>query len=100
MDSAQFTFTFPLVPAEIPTLAPDVASSGLTTSFSTRASGTSGPRAEAQARYRARNAEAEREKARRHMQTLRNSRHDKVAERLRRQASSERLRATCVSWLI
>jgi hypothetical protein len=54
-----------------------------------------GGRAEAQARYRARNREAERERARCRMQQLREGRKDEEMERLRRQASSERLRSTC-----
>ncbi|KAJ7468407.1 hypothetical protein B0H11DRAFT_1920991 [Mycena galericulata] len=78
-----FTFACSFSPADLAVSAAPT----YTSSFSASPIKIAGPRAEAQARYRARNPERELEKARGRMKRLRD-------ERLRRRESSEYLRAT------
>jgi hypothetical protein len=96
IENPQFTFTTPLTP-DRPTRTPQSAAVQVE-----RSGASANPvrtRAEAQALYRARNQGAERAKARGRMQTLRLSckaDQEQEAGQLRRQLSSERLRARCV----
>ncbi|KAJ7915944.1 hypothetical protein B0H13DRAFT_1871566 [Mycena leptocephala] len=91
MNGAEFTFTCPPPMATVDPLPP---APPLLSVFHANPIKIPGGRAEAQARYRARNREAKCERARRRMQQLREGRKDEEMERLRRQASSERLRST------
>ncbi|KAJ6508197.1 hypothetical protein C8R45DRAFT_1089399 [Mycena sanguinolenta] len=99
MEASLFTFACPL-PTSGGNSGNQVSTSPtappMFTSFSVRPSKDMGTRAAVQARYRARNQETERFKARYCMQARRVDEKEKESECLRRRVSSERLRASDV----
>ncbi|KAJ6494920.1 hypothetical protein DFH09DRAFT_1104038 [Mycena vulgaris] len=89
MDCGDFTFTFQV---SLPTAQPPTSTAPATAIFAR--GGPSSLHASSQSRYRARNSELEKTKARERMRRLRENRTTEKEEQLRRRNSSQKLRAS------